>query len=145
MEFVKSLVEEGWAAEQGFPVSGKKGAVSSPGKFDVLLSLEEQGLPPFVVEWETGNISSSHRAVNKMALGLLQGHLVGGLLVLPTRALYRYLTDRIGNFEELEPYFPMWKALPIEQGYLGIMAVEHDEISHKVLRIGKATDGRAAR
>ncbi|MBW8068166.1 MAG: hypothetical protein GJU73_12090 [Ferrovum sp.] len=38
-----------------------------------------QGL--VVVEWETGSISSSHRAINKMALGLVVKKCVAGLLV----------------------------------------------------------------
>jgi hypothetical protein len=58
----------------------------------------------FCVEWETGNISSSHRAINKMALGILKDILIGGVLILPTRKMYSYLTDRVGNFPELAPY-----------------------------------------
>lgn len=56
------------------------------------------------LEWETGNVSSSHRSLNKMSLGLLKGVLAAGILVVPSRELYKYLTDRIGNFEELAPY-----------------------------------------
>jgi hypothetical protein len=94
-----------------------------------MIDLGREGYQPFVAEWETGNISSSHRAVNKMALGLLTGRISGGVLVLPARKLYRYLTDRIGNYEELRPYFPMWSALPVADGYLGILAVEYDAAS----------------
>jgi hypothetical protein len=78
-----------------------------------------------------------------MALGLLQGHLAGGALILPTRDLYRYLTDRVGNYRELEPYFPLWAKLPVRNGYLGVIAVEHDAVSLDVPRITKGTDGRA--
>jgi hypothetical protein len=97
----------------------------------------------FCVEWETGNISSSHRAVNKMALGILKKVLIGGVLILPTRAMYKYLTDRVGNFPELEPYFPLWQALKVEEGLLAIIAIEHDAVSQSVPRIPKGTNGRA--
>lgn len=114
-----------------------------PGAFDAWIDLSAEGHRPFVAEWETGNISSSHRAVNKMALGILTGILSGGVLVLPTRALYEYLTDRIGNIRELEPYLPLWRALPVANGFLSIAAVEHNAVSLDVPRIPKATAGRA--
>ena len=62
---------------------------------------------------------------------------------MPTRKMYRYLTDRVGNFQELEPYFPLWRALKVKEGLLGIIAVEHDAVSLDVPRIEKGTDGRA--
>jgi hypothetical protein len=77
-----------------------------------------------------------------MALGILKGVLIGGILILPTRELYQYLTDRVGNFRELEPYFPMWKALECEEGFLAVIAVEHDRASLDVDRIPKGTNGR---
>jgi len=53
------------------------------------------------IEWETGNISSSHRSMNKLAIAL-SGRLVEvGVLIVPSRALYEHLTDRIGNIGEL--------------------------------------------
>lgn len=97
----------------------------------------------FVLEWETGNISSSHRAINKMCLGLLDGTLIGGVLVVPTRAMYKYLTDRVGNFTELEPYFRFWRRCPVKEGLLAVIAIEHDGVSRDVQRIPKGTDGRA--
>ena len=97
----------------------------------------------FCVEWETGNISSSHRSVNKMALGIIKKILIGGALILPTREMYQYLTDRVGNFRELSPYFPLWKSLTIEAGLLLVIAIEHDAVSDNVPRIPKGTDGRA--
>jgi hypothetical protein len=95
------------------------------------------------LEWETGNISSSHRALNKIALGILRGIFIGGALVLPTRAMYKYLTDRIGNYDEIEPYFELWKKLPIKKGLLLVIAIEHDSVNGSVPRIPKGTDGRA--
>ncbi len=78
-----------------------------------------------------------------MALGMLSGKVAGGILILPTRTMYRYLTDRVGNYEELAPYFPLWSALPIEEGTLAVIAIEHDAVSKSVPRIPKGTDGRA--
>ncbi len=95
------------------------------------------------IEWETGNISSTHRALNKMALGLVKNILSAGVLVLPSRELYRYLTDRIGNFDEIEPYIELWKSLNLNSGILIIIVIEHDEESIEVKKIPKGTDGRA--
>ena len=114
-------------------------ATRSPGKVDATKAINDD---LFALEWETGNISSSHRALNKLALGLLCGVFLGAALVLPSRRLYPYLTDRIGNFEELEPYFDLWRSLQLTQGFLAIFAIEHDEIDPTVPRITKGTDGR---
>jgi len=134
--FVNRLVARGWQSEQRLNVAARL----RPGPIDVLLRFP--GTAPFAVEWETGNISSTHRAINKIALGMLDGALCGGAVILPTRRMYYYLTDRIGNFEEIEPYFPVWRNLPAT-GLLMVIAVEHDAVSRTVPRIPKGTDGRA--
>ncbi len=145
--FTKKLNDLGWRLEADYPEEEEGAssgtALARPGAFDAWIDLSADGFPPFVSEWETGNVSSSHRALNKMALGLLQGHLSGGVLVVPTRELYRYLTDRVGNYPEIEPYFPLWSSLRVKDGYLGVVAVEHDAASLDVPRITKGTDGRA--
>lgn len=110
------------------------------GKFDAVL---DTSYGPAVVEWETGNISSSHRSLNKMALFLLEGKIAAGVLIVPTRALYNYLTDRVGNMQELEPYLNLWKSVPCKSGVLEIVAIEHDATSKRVRRITKMTAGRA--
>lgn len=133
MVHLKSL---GWGLETPVDIATLK----KPGPMDATYPV---GNRLFCVEWETGNISSSHRAINKMALGILKKVLMGGLLILPTRNMYKYLTDRIGNFPELEPYFPLWKALNVEEGLLAVIAIEHDAVSLSVPRIPKGTDGRA--
>jgi hypothetical protein len=126
----------GWKLEQPFDIA----TVQQPGKIDACYPVSDRF---FALEWETGNISSSHRAVNKMALGILKEILIGGVLILPTREMYQYLTDRVGNFPELEPYFPLWRTIEVDQGLLGIIAIEHDAVSEDVPRIPKGTDGRA--
>jgi hypothetical protein len=135
-EFVKYLQNSGWELETKFNFATVRGL----GGID---ATRKVGSKHFAVEWETGNISSSHRALNKMALGLLKEELVGGILVVPTRDLYTYLTDRVGNFAELEPYFPLWKSINCVDGYLGVIAIEHDGVSKEVPKIPKGTDGRA--
>jgi Restriction endonuclease BamHI len=97
----------------------------------------------FALEWETGNISSTHRSLTRMALGLTNGALIGGMLILPTRALYNYLTDRVGNYREIEPYFPLWRSIKIDEGFFGVMAIEHDTTDKNSPRIKKGTNGRA--
>ncbi|HYA42789.1 MAG TPA: hypothetical protein VEF34_15905 [Syntrophobacteraceae bacterium] len=133
MQHLRSL---GWGLETSVDVA----TVKRPGPIDASISV---GNRLFCMEWETGNVSSSHRALNKMALGILKGIFVGGALVLPTRLMYRYLTDRIGNFPEIEPYFPLWRALQVEEGLLVVIAIEHDAVSGSVARISKGTNGRA--
>ncbi len=115
-------------------------ATRSPGRVDATKALDNH---LFALEWETGNISSSHRAVNKLVLGLLRGVFLGAALVLPNRKLYPYLTDRIGNYEELEPYFDVWRAVEIQEGFLAVFVIEHDAVDSGVPRIIKGTDGRA--
>ena len=76
-----------------------------------------------------------------MAIGIGEGLLVGGTLVLPDRNLYKFLTDRIGNYEELLPYFPLYKLMKPENGILTVIVVEYDEINDNAPRIPKGTDG----
>lgn len=131
-----SLQEDKWQLEERLDIATNV----RPGPIDACKELN--GLK-VAVEWETGNISSSHRAVNKMAIGLLDDKLDAGFLILPSREFYQYLTDRIGNFRELEPYFPMWESLNLPNKVLAIIEVQHDETSKKVPKIEKGTDGRA--
>jgi hypothetical protein len=154
-EFVDSVVDSGWIAERGLrfadgtvigrfdAVKPLKGAEFNEGRGRTLNVHSGQFA---VLEWETGNISSSHRSLNRMALGLLHGGILAGHLVLPTRKLYRYLTGRVGSLEELSPYFRIYRALNLPRGFLEVLAVEYDRTSSDpaaVPRIPKATDGRA--
>lgn len=126
----------GWSLETRTNAASLK----VPGPMDATCSA---GTKVICVEWETGNVSSSHRALNKMCLGILTGVLVGGVLILPTRKMYHYLTDRVGNFAEVEPYFPLWRSIAVREGILVAIAIEHDSVSLNVPRIKKGTDGRA--
>lgn len=134
--FVGSLVSNSWKAEVRINVV--KGM--RPGPIDAVKTIKHGNI---AVEWETGNISSSHRALNKMAVGILQGQLIAGFLVLPHKNLAQYLTDRIGNYEEIEPYFPMYSSLKIKNGHIGVFGIEHDDESNDVILIPKGKDGNA--
>lgn len=137
--FINALQGYNWQTEQRMSIV----ANTRPGPVDALRILSNN--KPFVVEWETGNVSSSHRALNKIATGLIEEVIIGGMLIIPSRQLYTWLTDRIGNFPEIEPYFPLWRSITVKQGVLAVIEIEHDGTSENVPRILKGTDGRALR
>lgn len=133
---MQHLSKMGWNLETKINIATLK----QPGPIDATYQTRDK---LFCVEWETGNISSSHRALNKMALGIIKNILIGGILILPTRKMYRYLTDRVGNFPEIEPYFDLWRSINISDGFLAVIAIEHDGVSAFAPRIPKGTDGRS--
>jgi hypothetical protein len=137
-ELMVELKQKGWKLEKSLDL----GLYRSPGNLDAVLDTR---FGPVALEWETGNISSSHRALNKMALGLLKDALACGILVVPSRELYKYLTDRVGNISELEPYLDLWRSIPCKKGVLEVVVVERDAESEQVPKIPKGTDGRALR
>ena len=136
--FVAYLRDRGWVIEG----AAQNALGQDLGEFDAVIEGPDG---PIVVEWETGNISSSHRSMNKLTLLVYCGKISAGVLVVPSRALYVYLTDRIGNIKELEPYFALWRAVPCQKGVLEIVVIEHDATSEAVPKIPKGTDGRALR
>jgi hypothetical protein len=81
--------------------------------------------------------------MNKLMMLVSSEILSAGVLAVPSRMLYEYLTDRIGNIRELEPYFPFWKKMPCKSGVLEVVVFEHDATSREVPRIPKGTDGRS--
>jgi len=99
------------------------------------------------IEWETGNISSSHRSMNKLAIALSNGVVEIGVLIVPSRQLYEHLTDRIGNIGELSGYLSMWEGLKsgVSRGLLAITVVEHDALStdSALPYLDMGNDGRA--
>ncbi len=137
--FMRFLDRNNWLLEHRMSIASRV----KPGPIDAVKKLADNRF--FAVEWETGNISSSHRALNKMAVGMIDGVLAGGILILPSRKMYQYLTDRIGNYAEIEPYFPVWRNLIIDDGVLIVIEIEHEAESRDVPPIKKGTDGRALR
>ncbi len=116
------------------------------GDFDFFTELN--GGMRCVIEWETGNISSSHRSMNKLCLVMLAGLIDIGVVILPSRLLYAHLTDRIGNWMELSPYLPLWHYIGqgMERALLAVTVVEHDELTDDpaVPFITQGSDGRSA-
>lgn len=127
---------------QGWEIEGpaKNALGHSLGDFDAVLDTK---YGPVILEWETGNISSSHRSLNKMTMLLSTGIIAAGMLIVPSTEFARWLTDRIGNIRELEPYLGFWKSVPCEAGILEIFVIEHDATSKDVPKIPKGTGGRA--
>jgi hypothetical protein len=175
-QFLKNLTEAGWRAETPVRQSGQGAAADAevlraalreyPSKqhfsFDeATWSYESrEGLGDFdfyselaggircVIEWETGNISSSHRSMNKLCLVMLAGMIQIGVVILPSRQLYPHLTDRIGNWEELSPYLALWHHVgqSVRRGLVAVTVVEHDELTDdpSIPFISQGSDGRSA-
>lgn len=76
-----SLKKVGWNLETRFAPAASK----TPGPIDATYAERDGKL--LCLEWETGNVSSSHRALNKMASGLISGSFLGGVLIIPSRAM----------------------------------------------------------
>jgi restriction endonuclease BamHI len=139
---IRHLESRGWETETlpKLPVGFEGRDVLTTGDLDALLFDQDRYVG---FEWETGNVSSTHRAVNKLLDGITRGTLSGGILVLAMRATQRYLTDRVGNFEEVAPYFELWSRYPVPDGALRVYGVSHDELDPSVPHIPKGRDGRA--
>ena len=86
--------------------------------------------------------------MNKLCLALMTAQIEIGVLIVPSRALYPHLTDRIGNWMELSPYLHFWKRAGefVKKGLLAVTVVEHDELTDdpSVPYIGQGKDGRSA-
>jgi hypothetical protein len=74
-ECIRQLMAQGWSTETQF----EDESLGALGGLDATLETRD-GL--IAMEWETGNVSSSHRALNKMALCLLRNQLVAATLVV---------------------------------------------------------------
>ena len=145
-QFLKHMVEtEGWRGEGLVDLAKTRPQVNTKrfpnqedyaepitsafGGFD--FATTAPGGSKIAIEWETGNISSSHRSLNKLCIALSSGIIQVGVLVVPSRQLYLHLTDRIGNIGELSPYLSFWASIrgTIERGLLAVTVVEHDHLS----------------
>ena len=101
-----------------------------------------------VIEWETGNISSSHRSLNKICLALMGGLVDAAVVIVPSNLLNIHLTDRVGNIRELQPYFYFWSAFgrTLTKGLLAIVEVEQDGLTNSTDErdfIPRGEDGNA--
>lgn len=159
--FLEHIVSnEGWQSEAGLDLEHLQPTLklypslepySEPitsdfGDFD-FVTTSQSGIK-VAIEWETGNISSSHRSLNKLSIMLAAGKIQAGILIVPSRGLYEQLTDRIGNIGELSPYLGMWHTMgdTVKRGLLAITVVEHDRLTDEtsVAYLKTGDDGRAA-
>ncbi len=92
------------------------------------------------LEFETGNISSAHRSMNKLCLGIKHGDLQMAFLIMPIKQLAYFLTDRVSNYEELEPYFPLHDEFPFV-----VFGFDADEYSIEAPLLPKGRDGMSKR
>lgn len=92
------------------------------------------------LEFETGNISSAHRSMNKLALGIANGDLDFAVLIMPVHNLSYYLTDRVSNYEELYPYYGLVDNYPF--AFLGFDAESYNN-TYPILPKGR--DGMSKR
>ena len=159
--FLQRMREEGWRSEAQWDIehltwqpelrlypsfaSHREPITSSFGNFDFLTETES-GLH-IAIEWETGNISSTHRSLNKLVIALKAGKVDAGVLILPSRNLYEHLTDRIGNIGEISPYLNFWNSVAptVPRGLLAISVVEQDSLtdSESYPYLPSGNDGRA--
>ena len=102
--FYKNLEEKyNWYREKSLKVLKEKKKGGPIDAYKVFKSADKElkvGL-----EFETGNISSTHRSMNKLLLGLDEKELDLAIIIFPVKDLAFCLTDRVANYEELEPYF----------------------------------------
>lgn len=130
----KYLVQEGWKAEHKMNLEGMR---AKP--LDAFKDFKKYKVG---FEWETGNISSSFRALMKLYKAILQNEIDLAIHVLPSRAFYNYLTDRVGNITEMNPYLEVYKRIELPKNTcILIIVVEHDAIDPKAKPIPKGKDG----
>jgi hypothetical protein len=112
------------------------------GPIDVYKEFRRSSGGPWRVglEFETGNISSAHRSMNKLLLGLERRELDLGAILTPMKSLAEYLTDRVSNYEELEPYFELAEGHPFM--FIGFRSDAYDG---GVPLIPKGPDGQSNR
>lgn len=92
------------------------------------------------LEFETGNISSAHRSMNKLLIGIAKGEITIAFLMMPIQAMSFYLTDRVSNYEELEPYF-----LLLDNSPFVVFGFNAEEYSPDVPLLPKGKDGMSPR
>lgn len=132
------MLEEtyGWYREKPLAILSEKG-----GPIDVYKAFaDNNGSFHVGIEFETGNISSAHRSMNKLSLGVHNGELDLAVLMMPMHRLSYYLTDRVANYEELEPYFSLVSDVPFI-----IIGFDVEEYSANVPCLAKGRDGMSNR
>lgn len=115
-------------AQKGGPIDVYKEFITSTETFKVGL------------EFETGNISSAHRSLNKLCVGIKKQELDMAILMMPIKRMSFYLTDRVSNYEELEPYFLLLDDFPFI-----VFGFDAEEYSPDAPILPKGKDGMSPR
>lgn len=111
------------------------------GPIDVYKEFGDRAHPFNVgLEFETGNISSAHRSMNKLCMGIKHGDLQMAFLIMPIKRLAYYLTDRVSNYEELAPYFGLLDDFPIV-----VFGFDADHYDPTAPLLAKGRDGMSKR
>lgn len=133
----RKLEEEyGWYREKPLDILSEKG-----GPIDVYKSfVDERGCFNVGIEFETGNISSAHRSMNKLKLGVHNRELHLAVLLMPMHRLSYYLTDRVSNYEELRPYFQLVSDVPFI-----VIGFDVESFSSDIPCLAKGRDGMSVR
>lgn len=135
------LLEEsfGWFREK--PLAYFHNDAQKGGPIDVYKEfLQGNRIVKAGLEFETGNISSAHRSLNKLLVGIKKEELDIAFLMMPIKNMSYYLTDRVSNYEELEPYFLLVRDVPFV--FFGFDA---EEYSTEVPCLSKGKDGMSPR
>lgn len=137
-------LEESYLWYREKPLHVLKHEKQKGGPIDVYkeFSGEDQIIRHVGLEFETGNISSAHRSMNKLLLGLNRREIDLAMILMPIKNLSYYLTDRVANYEELEPYFE--NANNHAFIFLGFNA-DHYSYGNDVPIIPKGKDGMSSR
>lgn len=134
--YKKLEYEYNWFREKPLSVLSKKG-----GPIDVYKEFKNgKSCFKVAIEFETGNISSAHRSMNKMHLGIINKEIDLAVLMMPMHQLSYYLTDRVSNYEELAPYFPL-----INKTAFIIIGFDVETYSADVPCLKKGKDGMSTR
>lgn len=131
--------EYGWYREK--PLSYFHDNAQKGGPIDVYKEFCQGGNVLYAgLEFETGNISSAHRSMNKLCIGIVKGEIAIAFLMMPIKAMSFYLTDRVSNYEELEPYFLLLDNTPFV-----VFGFDAEEYSTDVPLLPKGKDGMSPR
>lgn len=130
---LEHLAKRGWEFER--QLCGGEAEMAGP----VDAYHEREGLR-LCVEWETGNVASSYRVVLKMMDALVEGKIDAGLLIVSDKRLARYLTDRIGTYDEIAWSLRMLRKL-FQRGYIEVVVMDADRIDTRVPLIPKQASG----
>lgn len=144
-QFRRNMEELGWDSEKSFWSK----SVDGPGPVDFAMQLSDGTW--FCVEWETGNKSSTNRAVEKLQLGMTDNIISGGILVVAEEEFQKHCTSGIGSFELCKHYIRKWRRHQ-DGDFFAIIGFTYDELidfNHPEYDtfefIPKGKDGHASR